>query len=141
MRGLLDIAPRVSAVPVAGGEVDVCGVSVRGIAHLLAKFPALQSLLSGRQVDAEKLIAVAPDAIAAIIAAGCGQPGDAEAEAVADRLPIEDQAALISAILKLTMPKGVGPFVEMLNGLGGILNLGGAGPEAQATKSPKPSKP
>jgi hypothetical protein len=78
------------------------------------------------------------DAVAAIIAAGCGYPGDEKAEAVAGRLSIDAQADLLAAILRLTLPAGLGPFVEKLTVLGGILD---AAPSATAlaSKSPKPS--
>lgn len=139
MRGLLDIAPRTVTVDVGDVKVGVCGVSVRGVAGLLARFPALQTLLSGREVTPDKLAEIAPDAVAAIIAAGTGYPGNPEAEKIADELPIDAQAELLSAILKVTMPKGVGPFVEKLQGLGAVLNLD-PGPKAPDTKSRKPAK-
>ena len=128
MASLLDIAPASKEVH----GVSVYGVSARGIAHLLGSFPELRKLMSGMEVDAESLMAVAPDAIAAIIAAGVGKPGDAEYTAAADRLPVDIQADLLSAILSITMPQGVGPFVEKLASLGGV--LGAQSVEAPATK-------
>lgn len=138
MVGLIDIAPATEQV--AG--VTVYGVSARGIAHLLATFPELRKLMSGVAVEAEALIALAPDAVAAIIAAGVGKPGDADTEALADRLPVDAQADFLGTILRLTMPKGVGPFVEKLTALGGILSPEGAvaSASAPAMKSARPSK-
>jgi hypothetical protein len=72
------------------------------------------------------------DAVAAIIAAGCGYPGDEQAEAVAGKLAIDAQADLIAAIVHLTLPAGLGPFVEKLTALGGILD---AVPSATAQAS------
>jgi hypothetical protein len=45
-------------------------------------------------------------------------PGDERAEAAAGRLGLDDQAELLAAIMKLTMPQGIGPFVEKLARMG-----------------------
>ncbi len=59
--------------------------------------------MTGQEVEAEQLMAMGGDAVAAIIAAGCGYPGSEEAEAVAGSLAIDAQADLIAAILRLTL--------------------------------------
>ena len=61
-----------------------------------------------------------------------------EIEGIAGKLSLDAQADLLAAILRLTLPKGIGPFVEKLTALGGILD---AAPSATApvSKSPKPS--
>jgi hypothetical protein len=140
MVGLVDIAPSLETVQVQGSAVAVHGVSAKGLANLLGRFPQLRKLMSGQEVEAEELMAMGGDAIAAIIAAGCGYPGDEEAEAVAGRLAIDAQADLIAAILRITLPAGLGPFVEKLTALGGILD---AAPSATVpgSRSPKPSTP
>lgn len=140
MVGLIDLVPATEQV--AG--VTVYGVSARGIATLLARFPELRKLMSGVAVDAEQLIGIAPDAVAAIISCGIGKPGDKDTEEIIDRLPVETQADFLAAIMRLTMPQGVGPFVEKLSSLGGILSqnspVGESSGKAQGTKSPKASK-
>ena len=141
MASLLDVIPAGARVSVRGVEVEVSGVSAKGAALLLARFPELRDLMVGKSVDVSALLAMGGDAVSAVIAAGCGKPGDAAMEAVADGLGLDEQADLLSAILKLTMPGGVAPFVEKLAGLGGILNPEGAGPgTVPATNSPKRSK-
>ena len=112
MVGLVDIAPAVETVPVGDLEVAVYGVSVHGIADLLRRFPELRKLFMGKLDKAEHLIDLGPDIVVAIIAAGTGAPGDKPAEDVARRLGIEAQIAFLDAILRLTMPGGLGPFVE-----------------------------
>ena len=138
MVGLIDIAPSVETVDVQGAPVAVHGISAKGIAHLLGRFPELRMLMTGQQVETEQLMTMGGDAVAAIIAAGCGYPGDEKAEAVAGKLSLDAQADLLAAILRLTLPRGVGPFVEKLTALGGILD---AAPSdtALASRSPKPS--
>ena len=146
MVGLIDLAPRTEAVDVDDACVAVHGISAKGVAHLLGRFPELRKLMSGQEVETGQLMAMGGDAVAAIIAAGCGYPGDEKAEAVAAKLAIDAQADLLAAIVRLTLPAGLGPFVEKLTALGGILDTqsepgAGAVPSvtARASRSPKPS--
>ena len=137
MVGLVDIAPITSTVTVRGQDITVTGVSARGIAHLLARFPELRALMTGREVALDDLLRLGGDVIAAIIAAGTGASGDVDVETAADNLTLEEQADLLAAIVELTMPRGLGPLVERLSRLG--LLAGGAS-ATQATTSPPPSK-
>src|SRR5690606_4428627 len=114
-------------------------VSARGVANLMGRFPAVRALFSGKDMkvkaDADSLIKVIPEAVSAIIAAGCGLPGDEKAEAIADTLPVESQLELVNKVLALTMPKGIGPLVDQLTALGAIVNDASAGgSKAPATK-------
>ena len=137
MVGLVDIAPITSSVTIRGQDITITGVSARGIASLLARFSELRALVTGREVALDELLRLGGDVIAAIIAAGTGTPGDAQTEAAADNLTLEEQADLLAAIVELTMPRGLGPLVERLSRLG--LLAGGAS-AMQATTSPQPSK-
>lgn len=137
MVGLIDIAPNIETIGVQGAPVAVHGISAKGVAYLLGRFPELRKLMDGLEVETEALMAMGGDAVAAIISAGCGYPGDEKAEAVAGRLSLDAQADLLTAILRLTLPSGIGPFVEKLTALGGILDAGQSTP-ARASKSPKP---
>lgn len=137
MVGLVDIAPLTSTVSVRGQEITVTGVSARGIAHLLARFPELRALMTGREVALDDLLKLGGDVVCAIIAVGTGSPADEAAEKAADNLTLEEQADLLAAIVELTMPRGLGPLVERLSRLG--LLAGGAS-AMQATTSPPPSK-
>jgi len=134
MVGLIDIAPRTETVVVQGTLVSVHGISAKGFAQLLGRFPELRKLMTGQEVEIEQLMAMGGDVVAAIIAAGCGCPGDQHAENVADGLAIEVQLDLLSATLRLTLPGGFGPFVEKLNVLGGLIQ-----PAAQAGAGDRPS--
>jgi hypothetical protein len=124
MPGLLDIAPASETVTVRGTAVDVTGVSAHGFVGLMQRFPELRKFMTGVEVSMDQIMAMAGDAVAAIIAAGTGSPGDAKAEAVAARLSADDQLTLMAAILRQTFPTGVGPFAEKLGVLTG--SLGGA---------------
>jgi hypothetical protein len=80
MLGLIDIAPAVATVAVQNASVAVHGISAKGLAHLLNRFPELRKLMTGQEVETDQLMAIGGDAVAAIIAAGCGYPGDESAE-------------------------------------------------------------
>jgi hypothetical protein len=140
MVGLLDLRPRPVSVRINGGEIDVRGVSADGVAYLFGKFPELADKITNKTVAVGDLMTIGRGgAIAAIIAAGCGAVGDEEHESAAASLPLGDQAELLAAILKLTMPDGLVPFVERLAGLG-IVQSGHTIGKAPASNSPKPSK-
>ena len=142
MVGLIDISPQVEHVDVRATSVEVQGISAKGLAHLLGRFPDLRRLMTGQDVAADQLLAMGGDAVAAIIAAGCGQPGDEQAEAIAGNLPIDTQADFLAAILRLTLPKGFGPFVAKLTALGQILDVDAARSDmAPHSTLPKPSTP
>ena len=135
MVGLLDVAPLIQTVTIRDQPVEVTGVSARGVAQLLLRFPELRALISGREVGLDQLLALGGDIIAAVIASGCGQAGDAQAEAAAGRLGLDDQVELLAAIMTLTMPQGLGPFVDRLARMG-LKPIGGEG-----TGMPEPSLP
>ena len=143
MVGLRDIAPSTKTVSVGGVDVPVYGVSAKGVAYLFERFPELRKAFMRKEVDAseftpEALMKLIPDGIAAVIACGCGSAGDAEAEEIASKLGVSDQATLLEAIMAQTMPQGVGPFVERLNALMAGLSVDTG--KVSVGKSPKPSK-
>lgn len=138
MAGLLDIAPVTKTVSINGTDVTVSGVSGKGIAYLLERFPEIRMAMTGRSVDASRWLKIGGDAIAAIIAAGCGHPGDETYEAAAANLPIDAQIDLIAPIIKMTMPDGPGPFMEKLTAELGL--VGDLSDTAPGTKSPRGSK-
>lgn len=119
MPGLLDIAESFKTVTVKGVPIEVPGISAEGIAYLFHRFPIIRQLISGKNADLspEALAKLAPDAVAAILAAGTGNPNNPKAEQVAAKLGAEDQLALLEAIVGETMPAGVAPFVERFSAL------------------------
>ncbi len=139
MVSLVDIAPVTTHVVIRGNTLTVVGVSAKGVAHLLARFPQLRALMTGRDVALDEIIRLGGDVVAAIIAAGIGRPGDEEQEQAVDNLTLEEQADLLLAIVRLTIPNGVGPLVDKLSSLG--MNPGSGGDTATpASKSRKPSR-
>ena len=151
MVGLPDIAPGAETVvlgpPGAEHEIEVTGVSAAGIAVLLRRFPELRRLMTGQGVDVDRLIDMGPEVMAAIIAAGVGAPGDEAQEVRAHRLPISAQADLLAAILRVTLPGGMRPFVAKMQAIGDSVGIEGAPVEkagasgkGRASRSPKRSK-
>ena len=120
MASLLELAASRENVAIGSEHIEVRGLSARTVADLLRRFPVAASILVGSGATAENIIATAPGAIEAIIAAGCGSPGEVGEDAAAT-LPLEAQADLLAAILRLTLPSGIGPFVARLTALGGGL--------------------
>ena len=140
MASLLDVAPITEKVTLPGGQVvDVTGVSAHGIAALFQRFPKLRMLVTQQEVERSKLIALAPDCLAAIIAAATGTPGNEKAEAVAAALPLETQLDLIEAAVRITMPKGAGPFADRLVAF--LNTVGVLEPPANTTKVPASTSP
>lgn len=136
MVSLVDIAPLARAVPVQGDTVSVRGVSALGVASLIMRFPELRALIAGKDtnVTVDRIMEVAPQAVASIIAAGCGAEGDPRAEEVASQLPVGEQLALLTAVLELTLPNGIGPFVKQVEGLLKAVGLSESGTKARAGK-------
>lgn len=139
MASLLDIAAVTEKVTIGKVQIEVTGVSAAGVALLMGRFPEIKDLMAQRAVPADRWAAIGGEALAAILAAGTGHPGDVAMEAAAAKLPLEAQADLLNAILRVTMPRGVGPFVETITALLGGLD-GAPLPKAPGSSSPKPSK-
>lgn len=146
MASLLDISPSFATVKVGDVDVSVSGVTAEGVAYLLHQYPSLRALISGRGVDLspEGLLQLGPEIVSSIIAVGAGSLGDKEAERVAASLPLATQVAFLKAIMEATLPGGVGPFMESLEGLLGVPLVeetpspsAAATGKARATKSPK----
>lgn len=102
-------------------SVTVHGLSMRAIATLLARFPNLLNLFQGRDLDLSMLAVVAPDAAAAIMAAGAGHPDEYDAEKKCAAFGLQVQVDMLVKIADLTFPAGIGPFVERLTALAGSL--------------------
>lgn len=141
MPGLVDIAPLHETVDIRGTPIKVIGVSAEGIAMLLFRFPELRKALGGGNldIDVNGILSMGQDIVAAVITAGVDKEGasreDVEAS-VKMNMVLEEQVRLIAAILRVTLPNGVGPFVESLEELSGVVEAA-ASQKAPGTKSRK----
>lgn len=111
---LLDALPVTENVPIGNDqELQCSGISFAGGAMLFGRFPELKDALSGKvdELNAERVLTLAPSAISAVIAAGTGFEGNQKAEKIAAGLPLQIQLNVVEAIIRRTMPDGAGPFV------------------------------
>lgn len=143
MAGLVDIVPAVEVVEVRGLELEVSGLTVEGIGGLLLRFPELRKMFETRSLDLEALLKCSDKLIAALIAAGTGSAANKAAEKAAAGLALGEKAEVLAAILRVTMPKGVGPFVKLMDafGMGDLLAVGSQSATASDTTSPSEPSP
>lgn len=140
---LLDIGQLSENVPVGDGKsIKVYGVSAKGIFSIFQRFPQVLEWFKGGvpKQDLTPILREVPEAIAAVIAAGCGHPGDERAEQAAENMTVELQLDVLDAIARLTFRNGFGPFVQRIVALSNqaaSVNYGRAVP----MNSPPQSKP
>jgi hypothetical protein len=118
MADLLDIASStaIETVWIDGHRISVRGLSFNHAASIISRFPNVGDLFStGFDAGvALRLIEQLGASVAPVIAAGCGHPGDEKYEQIAGAMVMDDQAALLESIWRLTLPKGWRPFLERL---------------------------
>lgn len=114
---LLDIAPAREVVDLGNGrEVEVGAITLDQIVMLTQRFGNVLELLGGSDIAA--LGQGVRPLIGAVLAASCGALGNEAAETKLAGLAVGDQAALLAAVRRTTMPKGVRPFLQDLSALG-----------------------
>jgi hypothetical protein len=137
MADLLDIAPStaVAVVEIDGEPITVRSISANGIASILARFPALLSLIKEGWGDdlIPRLILGCAASVGPIIAAGCGHLADQVYEQHAANLSIHLQTKLLKAIFRVSFPNGLSSFAEELADLMSII-MGGQGEGAKPIK-------
>ena len=136
---LTDVLPVTRAVSTSVGEFVVHGIGTYQIGQLLQQFPDLLSIIERSGAKVETLIQMAPDLVTSVIVIGAIDEGeDVEAATRGVRnLTLVDQFKLFEAILELTMPGGVVPFVVSVKDLVKRLSRGDVG-KAPDTSSPPP---
>ncbi len=124
-------------------KIRVKGISAKGALYLMLRYPDMQLWLSGRSLAVNDVMMQTPDVIAAIIAAGTGNPGEAEAEDIANSLPIEVQTDIVEAVYRQTFRSGFGPFVKRVLALyaNAVASSSPSPGKAPAMKSPQESQP
>lgn len=146
MTDITDIAPTVETVTIDGRKISVPGISGYGLAILVDRFPdQLDELMSGKAITVARIFKIAGPAIGPILAAGCGFPGNEEAEKAFADYDIDAQLDLLEAIMRKTLRgKGIGPFVEKIGRIMSVMAPAKAeqGPiRLKVRDSQKPSKP
>lgn len=129
MAGLLNIAPLAETVDIRGSAATVTGVSVKGIADLIFRFPDLRKAWGAGKFDAAVLLEMSDDIVNAVIAASVEELDEANAA----NLALDEKAEIIGAAIRVTMPRGPVPFMAALTKL--VEGVGaGPSPKARATK-------
>jgi DNA integrity scanning protein DisA with diadenylate cyclase activity len=133
MGTLSDIVGKNPKVIIRGVEIEITGISAQSLSVLIARFPQILELLDGRasSFKLETLVAVGPEFVAALLAAGTGSLADPDAERNAGRLTIDDQFTLLEAIMKWTFAD-VGEFLARIERAASSTGL------ALSKASPKP---
>lgn len=111
---LLDIGIPFELVPIGDKKLRVQGLSSEDVTAIFARFPDALKWLSPGGLKPEDMVKIGPEAIAAVIAAASGMPGNPEAESVARALPVEAQLDVLAATGRLTFKSGFGPFVQRI---------------------------
>jgi hypothetical protein len=116
---LADLAPMSEDIAIGDNHLTVYGISAKNGLEIFKRFPKLVGMMGGG-FDLGTFLTVAPDAVAAIIAAATGNLGDEAAEEAAANLSIETQFDILEAVGRLTFTKGFAPFVDRIMALGGV---------------------
>jgi hypothetical protein len=140
---LADLAPMSEDVAIGDSFLTVHGVSAKAGLEIFKRFPKILGMVSGDGFNLGAFLTVAPDAVAAIIAAASGDLGNEAAEEAASNLSVEAQFDILEAVGRLTFTKGFAPFVERIMALVGAANSGLSSkvPDMNSLPASKPSSP
>jgi hypothetical protein len=125
MPSLVDIVPLTKTVDIRGTAIEVVGVGLDTIGELIEP-REIQKAMSEVRFDGLGLLSVLPITIRRLVAACVGKMGDAATEEAVRKLNAVDQLALVEAMIEVSFPGGVTPFVNRLGRVVGIDDLMGA---------------
>lgn len=140
---LTDLAPMSEDVSIGDQKLTVHGVSAKTGLAIIRRFPKILGMVTGEKFDLGTFIAIAPDAVAAIIAAASGQSDNGKAEEIAADLGLEYQMDILEAVGRLTFTKGFAPFAQRIMTLANGANsaLSSKVPDMKLQPVSKPSSP
>jgi hypothetical protein len=140
---LADLAPMSENMTIGDNIVPIYGISAKAGLKIFERFPKILGMVTGEGFNLGTFLTVAPDAVAAIIAAATGCPGDERSEEAAGDLGLEVQFDILEAIGRLTFTKGFAPFVERIMALAETANsaLSTRVPDMKSPPELKPSSP
>jgi len=140
---LTDLAPMSKDIPVGDSYLTVQGISAKTGLEIIKRFPKILGMVTGEKFDLGAFVTVAPDAVAAIIAAAVGQLGDKEAEERASEIGFEYQMDLLEAVGGMTFTKGFAPFAQRIMTLANAANsdLSSKVPDMKLQQTSRPSSP
>lgn len=110
---LKDLRKKKRKIQFRDEEIEIQAVSLSFIETMFDRFPHFGKTLSGNTDKAPSLASWGIDIVAAIVAAGFGEEGIAEAEnAVKEFMTPDEVLEIFMAIYELSIPNGALPFVE-----------------------------
>jgi hypothetical protein len=140
LASLFDIAPATESVTISGHAIPVYGISASSILQILGRFPELVDAYREGETDILKmLLRHGGSALAALIAAACGEPGNPQAEKHAAMLPADAQLQIAASAVRLTMPEGATPFLQRVGDLLSTFGLSASEPQSNSISSPAPA--
>jgi hypothetical protein len=129
MASLLDLGPLTEEVEIRGVTLTIQGLTAVHLFKLFAEFPDMGQAISQIGNHGAKILEMAPDLIAKIIATATGSAGDKAVEDKARAMGAADQMLILSAVQRLSFPDGISPFVEQITKLMGAPVMGAISPE------------
>jgi hypothetical protein len=111
MPDIFDLMPMTETVAIGGTSTEVHAIQLGHALQIINRFPALKEFLDGKRKEVSFGEILATGSVPAICAAGCGRFGDLPAEEHFASLDADTQAQFLGPILRLTMPRGVAPFL------------------------------
>jgi hypothetical protein len=110
MADIFDLVPPAEFVEIGETRTEVRAIDLSQALQIMARFPSLTALLAGGKKTIGLNDLLASGAVPAIIAAGLVHRREGD-EADLARLDADTQAMMLIPILRLTMPRGVVPFL------------------------------
>lgn len=132
MPGAINVAKLEATVDIRGQQCKVRGLEAETIFYVLGNFDEVRKMWDLKRFDAAGFAKLSGPAAAYIIS----QSIEELDEENADNLSISEKVEILAKIWKISAPKGIGPFVELMEALG----VGAPSDSRPAMKSPRPSK-
>ena len=117
MTSILDLTPSTQTVQLSIGEVDVPGISLKGITSVLLEHPELIAMLKNRSIkfdSVEDLLGLGVGVVSSFLSAGCGYPGNKDVEEKCANLLPGDALDLGQMIFKVSFPGGMKDFLSRI---------------------------
>jgi hypothetical protein len=124
MADIFDLMPATETVVVGETSTTVRAIPLGQALQIINRFPLIREFVDGKRQEVSFGEILATGGVPEILAAGCGRFGDDEAANHFAALDADVQAQFLGPILRLTMPRGVAPFLTSV----GICAEGIAGP-------------
>lgn len=115
MTDIVNFVPLSATVEIRGNKIKVRGLELDEIGQLIYRFPKFREI---KALNAAEIIRLMDREIqSAVIAAANDHPGNDKAEKSFGNLSLGERVKLVSKIIEMTMPDGIGPFVELMQTL------------------------